>query len=614
MPFDINTAKPTGKGFDISSAKEISRTNIADMEEIGSAPELNELSTAAMKASLAASLITNEKELGQALQSHIPGSSIIEDDKGNLIAKLPSGDYALNKPGLSPQDFAQFFTRALLFTPAGRGIKGMALPALVKAAGQSAATEAGLQAVESEVGGEFTPSEVGISGAVAPLGHVVGETVLSPLARAVGGKVDEGMKSLIKKANENNVDILTTDVVPPQTFAGRTLQQLGEKLGPFGTGGKRAVQQKARTQVVEDLAQEMGIALDEPVESGIFSSLKKGLAQQLNKAAVMRNEAVKSLDTFGNVPITNANESIKKQIGRQVRLREDASQVIIDRLESLQRSLEDADFSLVKDLRSNLIDDIRSARKGDVLPTKAEAPLQSVKKAIDNDLLAFAKEKDRSAAAKWVQSNRIFADGYTKAKDTELKRLLKKGEGTPELVSTILKAGRPSELKRLDSLLDDQGRRNAQISLIRDALVESGFFNTGPNPDRFASALSKPNRMKAVNVFFKGKDKDQIEGIRRVLNATRRAQEAPLSTATGQQLAAPVAAIAASQFDGGVSIGVGATLSAISRAYESTGMRNLLIRLSNAPPGSPAERKILDQLMPMFSGMVQGARSNVKED
>ena len=585
---------------------------VESLPEIGEAPELNQLSMQAARASLAASLITNEEELGQALQAQIPDAKIIKDAEGRLIADLPSGQFAINKPGLSGQDFAQFVTRALLFTPAGRGLQGIAAPTLARAAGQAAATEAGIQAAEAGLGGEITGQEVALAGGLAPVGQVVGEAVLSPLARAVGGRVDEGMKSLIQKAKDQNIDILTTDVVPPDSFMGRTMQQLGEKLGFIGTGGRRATQQRARIEIVEGLAQEMGVTLDQPIEADIFKSLSKGVSNQLKQAGQIRNEAVDVLDGFGVVNVSKANKAIDTQIARQVRLREDADQQIIGRLESLKRSLEGSDFSLVKDLRSNLIDDVSAAYKGDVLPTKAVAPLQAVKSAIDEDMLKFAKANDRDAAAKWVQSNRIFADGYKKAKDTEIKRLLNKGEGTPELIANVIKAGKPSELNRMNSLLDESGRKAAQLSIIRDALTESGFFTAGANPDRFATAISKPARQKAVNVFFKGKQKDQIEGIQRVLNATRRAQEAPVSTATGQQLAAPVAAIAGAQFDAGVSFGTATALGAMTRAYESKAARTLLIRLANAPKGSQAERKILDQVMPFFMGAIQSSRPELE--
>jgi len=563
---------------------------------------------------------TNPQELSQVLTANFrnvgvtmtPPSS--QTPQGRLIAvnNKTGAVVELNKPDLSQFDILQGLGITAAFLPAGRaGLAGGAL-GLGKLAAASGATQTGIETVQAASGGEFDAADVGISAALSPVGQVVGEKILSPLARAVGGKVGEPIKELIRQGKEKGIDILTTDVLPPNGFLSKTMQHLGEKLGVLGTGGKRAAQQRARIDVVEGLAQELGLTLDAPIEAGIFKSLKRGVAQQLNKAATIRNEAVEKLNEFGEVGVSKTLNAIDDQIAKQNRLRSDASPEIIERLSSLKESIQNADFGLVKDLRSNLIDDISAAFKGEVLPTKASAPLQAVKKSIDGDLLDFASANDRGAAAKWIRSNRIFADGYKKAKNTEISRLLKKGEGTPEVIANILKAGKPSELKRLNSLVGDDGRKSAQLSIIRDALTESGFFGAGANPNKFTSALLKPAKQKAINVFFKGADKKQLDGITKVLQATRRAQEAPVSTATGQQLAAPVAAIAGAQVDAGISFGAAGALAGIARTYESAGMRNLLLKLANAPKGSAAERAALNKVIPFFTAASQNARETAK--
>ena len=91
-----------------------------DLPEIGEAPELNELSIDSAKRGFAAGLITNEAELANALVSQTPGAEVVQDPEGRALVKFPSGKtYAVNKPGLSGQDFVQFATRALAFSPAG---------------------------------------------------------------------------------------------------------------------------------------------------------------------------------------------------------------------------------------------------------------------------------------------------------------------------------------------------------------------------------------------------------------------------------------------------------------------------------------------------------------
>lgn len=163
--------------------------DFAQLEEIGAAPELGEFSTRGFKTSLAANLISSDLELAQSLAQQIPGSTFSRDEEGNIIATMPSGgSFFLNKPGFSGQDIAKFTTRALAFTPAGRGLTGIALPTLAKSAGQSAVTEAGLQAVESGLGGEFTPADIGVAGVAAPLGQVAGTKIAQGLQRRAADK------------------------------------------------------------------------------------------------------------------------------------------------------------------------------------------------------------------------------------------------------------------------------------------------------------------------------------------------------------------------------------------------------------------------------------------
>lgn len=106
------------------------------LQNVASAPELNSLSMDALKAGWS-QLFGSDASQEKILQGM--GATLRQDEKGNTIVSLPSGDYALNKPGLSPQDLTSFLANALAFTPAGRA--GTVLGAI----GKSAATDLALQ-------------------------------------------------------------------------------------------------------------------------------------------------------------------------------------------------------------------------------------------------------------------------------------------------------------------------------------------------------------------------------------------------------------------------------------------------------------------------------------
>jgi len=585
-----------------------------DLEEFGAAPELNQFNLESIRSSLAGALIQNEAELANALKSNIPGSEISQDPEGNPLITFPSGKtFAINKPGLSGQDFAQFASRLLAFIPAGR-VVGTGVKQLGKGALAAGATETGLQAVEAGVGGEFDPGQIALAGAIQPVAQVA-IPAIGAAKRFLGAGTNQAQKELLDESAQSGVKVLTTDLFPPDSFFGRSLQQLGEKLGPLGTGSKRAAQQKARIEVVEELSRKLGLSVDPtPQTSEIVRSLNRGVAKELEKAGQMRGEALFRLSPMGNVPVDKVQEEITKQIAKQTRLRADADPKIIERLNNLSSSIGDANFGLLTALRSNLGDDIAAAAKGDVLPTKAQAPLSSVMKKLTDSMTDFGRSVDRGATSQWLQANKRFSQVFGKAKNSILRGVIKNGNATPEVISTVIKAGKISDLRKLNSLLDSQGKSNARTSIVRDAMEESGGFGAaGANPDRFINALQKPARQRAINTFFGGEDKKQLDGMIRLLEATRRAQQSPAGTGTGLGQLVPGATavgvpVAAFVEPITTFLTAGTILSA-AKGYESKAVRNILIKLSNTPAGSQAEQDIVRGLIPLLSAPLQATRS-----
>lgn len=130
-----------------------------DLEEVGSAPEMNELSKNALKASAGTSFTFDDEEVGNILQKQL-GAEIKQDAEGNFVAVMPSGEaYAVNLPGLSGQDAAKFLTAAAAFTPAGaaRSLGGKVLGGMV--------TQGAIEGGQQSIGGEVNPGEVLIAGA-----------------------------------------------------------------------------------------------------------------------------------------------------------------------------------------------------------------------------------------------------------------------------------------------------------------------------------------------------------------------------------------------------------------------------------------------------------------
>lgn len=143
-----------------------------DLDEVGLSKELGEASMRAFKASFGILSASSDDEKASILREQFPEIEVVEDAAGDLIARTPSGDFAINRPGLSPQDFGSALFRFLAFLPASKA-KGGVLAAGAKIGAKSAAVETGLQAAESAVGGEFDPVEPVLAGGLGAAGELV---------------------------------------------------------------------------------------------------------------------------------------------------------------------------------------------------------------------------------------------------------------------------------------------------------------------------------------------------------------------------------------------------------------------------------------------------------
>lgn len=152
---------------------------LAGLKEIGSAPELNEFSKSAFKMSAGLMATGDIDRMEQIIKANIPSAKFDKDAKGNVIVNLPSGQYALNKPGISGGDVARFI---------GQGLTYALGDVLAGPIAGGAGGEAAIQAAQKYAGADVTPESAA-------------EDIA--LSTALGGAtkyVPEGIKSLATKA------------------------------------------------------------------------------------------------------------------------------------------------------------------------------------------------------------------------------------------------------------------------------------------------------------------------------------------------------------------------------------------------------------------------------
>lgn len=521
------------------------------------------------------SLLTpNPDELAQVLTSNYPFIQTRKDAKGNVIAtNTRTGEQAvLNQPGLSMQDITSFIGQALAFTPAAR------LGTIGGVAAGSAATQAAMEAAQTALGGTPDVVEVPLAGAIGGLGKGVEEGV-SAIARGVQGRIAPEAQAVIEAGRREGVPVMTSDILPPETFAQRTFQQTAEKLPFVGTGPRRATQQTARKAALDRFIE--GV---EPQYETIVSSLKASVNKERRAAGGVLETFATRLEPVGDIATENTIKKLDESIAFLSRERDVPDAALLEKLGEYRDAVARGQtYSDLNTLRSGF----RRRVKGDRVVALADPDqkrVDDIYDAMTADMRTAVKQNLGPDELKsWNRANRIYSFESERIKKTGLKRVLETGDVTPENVRTVLLSQKPSVVKSLYKSLNEEGRAAGRVTIISDIVSTLGARQTGITPSAFATEAIK--KKAAIDAFFKKEDRNQLRGFIKLLDATRRGQEAAVLTPTGQQLmgAAGASGIYAAPLE--TVLGVG-SLSAMAHVYESPAVRNALLRVASIPKGS----------------------------
>lgn len=556
------------------------------LPNLGSAPELNEISSESLKSNLATFTTGDEAEIQKIFKKQFGDKvSFRKDEKNNVIVVFPSGSYPLNKPGLSPQDVPNFMAELLAFNPAARA------PSLIGAAAKSAGGEAVLEGVDKLLGGDFSLKDVGISTAFGAGGKVL-EDALSSAYRAIKGtgQADD----LLMAADEAGIPILTTDALPPKNIVGKMGQQTAEKIPFAGTGGMRETQQGAREVAVSEVVEKYGTFS----YKSIVESLKNSKNKVKQAAGSVLNSTGETLDSFGEIPISNTKQAIAEAQEEMSKAGVIRSEGAIADLDTLIKAIDEAPqtFTSLKENRTAFREIVKGADKAErsQLTSRAKGILTKVEKSMTDDMKSFAKSNlSEQKYKQWLKANSVYANEAEKMTKTKIKNILDTGDVQPEAVEKMLFSKKPSELKLLHSSLGADGRKNARAAIISKITNTLSKRVGGISPNSFSTELKK--HKDQIDVFFKGEERKQLRGLEKALEATRRAQDAAVTTPTGQQAigGATVAAVASDPL---TAILTGGTIGSIAKIYESKPVRNALLKIASVPKGSTAYLRAVEQL------------------
>ena len=411
------------------------------------------------------------------------------------------------------------------------------------------------------------------------------------------------LPSDIAEAERAGITLMTTDVVPPRTFASKWLQTVGERLPGAGTGGLRQAQQVERIEAVRNVLRDFGADDAARATDDVMKDLATKRGADLSKYAGAKTEVIERLGQAGTVPMTNTVQAIDDQITKLQGLKTQEVAPIIERLTDWKAALQGQNLVNVETLRKQIGESFKAPELASIRGI-GEKALSSIYKPLKQDMESFITQVgERRDVTKWKVADKRLADLAGELDMSTLKSVLKRGDATPEVIGNMLFSKKPSEVSQLYASLTPAGRESARAAILARAAEKATADvaeGTVISPDKFANEVKRLGT--SIGVFFTGDDLKQVEGLTRVLNITKRASEAAAAPPTGVQAAIPVSAAALSSFFGGglpgflATLGTAGGVGVAARIYESAPIRNLLIKIPQTVSGSPEEAALLKRL------------------
>lgn len=550
---------------------------VAEMKGYQRMPELMKITPKMLKV-VAGGTLAPTTELAQIIKHQFPEVEMRQDEKGTYIFKsaVDGNEYAI-KPGVTLGDLPRIAAGMVAFG------KGGALRSLF--------TETANQATQAATGGDFDPEDIALAAAGDYLLPKVPKALFGAddVARQADDALRAARRTSVDAGDAANIPVMTSDVMPPQTFVGKSAQVAGERIPIIGSGAQRATQQTARKEAIEAIFREFGVDDTVALLDDVSADLISNRARKLSKASSIKSGILNKIN--GVVDVSRTTQAIDTEIGRLRALDLPKFNPIIDDLLGYRSAIQGKTAAQLDQIRASL----GTAFKGDALANIADEGNKTLKRLyapiradIDDQVLAVG---GGTSLNRLKFANSQLAEMAGELDVTALKSVLNKGKATPELIEKTLFSKKPSDVRLLYKSLTPEGQANARSAVIQRALKQS----TGPeglSPEKFLTSMKKMSAQ--TDILFSGPQKEQATGLLRALDLTRQASKAATHTTTGAQNYMTVSAAFLGSvlgFEGAVATAVG--IGGISRVYESPPVRNALIALSRAPKGSLKETRAL---------------------
>lgn len=499
----------------------------------------------------------------------------------------------------------------------GAGLAGGVARAAAGPVARAVASQMAAAPIAQAIGGGSAGAgqQLAAEGGVGPVGQAaaaLGAGIVGGGLAATRMSPSSQVDDLAAVGAQRGVRVMTSDINPPETFAGRWLSSMGEKIPVAGTGGMRAAQSTERVRAVQDFARQYvddASRLGDDVLASVSDDLMKTRGAALTKYKTAKDEVISRLSGNGVVPVDRAIAQVDNEVARLEGLGLAELRPVIDRLNDWKRAIQGKDLGQVELIRKQLGESFEAPDLASVRGIAKDA-LSRIYKPLREDMGDFIKSTgDRRDFTQWQVANKRLSSLAGELDASALKSALQKGSVTPESVKKLLFSQNTSDVRRLYRNLSNEGKSNARAAIVHEALAKSGGIEN-VSPQKFATALGKLN--KQTGVFFSPQERKNAEGFIRLLQATSRADVAALNPPTGMQAVPILGGMAATDLMGGMGAGVAsmATVGGLARLYESRAIRPILAQIQRVKPGSAEEAALVNRALSVYREMQQSEGDN----
>ena len=504
------------------------------------------------------------------------------------------------KADMPSAKMVQSMTGAMAETAAGVGIgkalmTGAAPTSLRAVLGETLAKEPAEQMMSSA--GAAGATQMAEQAGVGVPGQLLAGLGGGMLGSFIGGAqtLAKNAPRGLREAEQAGISPLTSQAFPPETPLENALAKARE-LTFFGTGSLLGKQEKQRNAAVQTLVEDFGANLP---GTDYLPELTKQLTDRrrniVNKFSAMKMDVINKLSGTGKQPnVDRTVQAVEDEIKRLRQISDVGYDKAIAELESFGMDVMGKDLKNLEARRKLL----GLQFKAPELATVSEEGDKSVRKIYDvlrEDMGDFIKtEGGRTDFIRWKIGNKNLSDMADELRDGTLKKVLNKGDVTPEKVRELLFSQNKSSIQRLYDNLDSTGRATARTAVIRKAIDDAG----GLEKFTVNGFLNKINKLQdETGIMFKGDEKRQLEGLTRALEFTKRAGEFAANPPTGAQFVPfGIAGGIERMFGLGGAIAAAALTTGGVRLYESKPVRELLMKLASVKQGSLEELPIMNRL------------------